>query len=233
MSYGVVYLIRNTVNGKEYVGQTIQDLRERWGRHCSTGKTAISRAIRKHGRDAFTVEVLHECESRDEMNVLEAAAIIERGTLSPTGYNILPNGGPVLGGKQSPELIERRIANLRGIKRPEEFSRKLSAALKGRVITWGAKITEANKGRPVTEAQAAALSAGRGAPKPEGYAAAENNGNARLNWPRVWEIRRFYAEGGVSQESLARRFGVKQVAIGRIIRRVTWRDDPLMRPDED
>ena len=39
----------------------------------------------------------------------------------------------------------------------------------------------------------------------------------------VREIRRLYADTGASQEELGRQFGVTQVSIGRIVRRMSWK----------
>lgn len=51
----------------------------------------------------------------------------------------------------------------------------------------------------------------------------ENNGRAKLTEERVKEIRDLYTNGRLSQEAIARRFGIKQVAVSRIVRRVSWK----------
>ena len=68
---GVIYIITNKVNGKQYVGQTIQPLNVRFNRHCqyyssSSGesKMVIKQAIHKYGRKNFTIEILEECEQQ-------------------------------------------------------------------------------------------------------------------------------------------------------------------------
>jgi group I intron endonuclease len=62
MRMGIIYLIRNRINGKGYVGQTIQTMRKRWSLHKSEAKRgtdfAICRAIRKHGVANFSIEEL-------------------------------------------------------------------------------------------------------------------------------------------------------------------------------
>jgi hypothetical protein len=45
---------------------------------------------------------------------------------------------------------------------------------------------------------------------------------AKLTEADVAEIRRLYVAGGVSQESLGRRFGVTQAAISAVVRGRTW-----------
>ena len=52
--FGVVYLITNTVNGKVYVGQTINGLSKRWKGHKNDvrkgSQNPLHRAIRCTGR---------------------------------------------------------------------------------------------------------------------------------------------------------------------------------------
>lgn len=65
----------------------------------------------------------------------------------------------------------------------------------------------------------------RGLRRPAGVALlrGEQVGHARLTEAQVREIRQAYAAGGVTQQQLADQYGIAQVNIGKIIRRVTWR----------
>ena len=49
-----------------------------------------------------------------------------------------------------------------------------------------------------------------------------DNGNAKLTEEQVIEIRRRYADGGVTHRSLGRDYGVAYSVIGKIIRREIW-----------
>ena len=66
---GFIYKITNNVNGKSYIGQTIQNVKERFYQHCATkcskavSNMAIHRAIKKYGKSNFTVEVIEEIDS--------------------------------------------------------------------------------------------------------------------------------------------------------------------------
>ena len=66
---GFIYEITNTINGKSYIGQTIQNVKERFYQHCATKCSkavldmAIHRAIKKYGKSNFTVEVIEEVDS--------------------------------------------------------------------------------------------------------------------------------------------------------------------------
>ena len=50
-----------------------------------------------------------------------------------------------------------------------------------------------------------------------------DNGNAKLNWFKVQQIRKLYTSGKCFQQELAEMFGVVQPTISQIIREVTWR----------
>ena len=66
---GFIYKITNKVNGKSYIGQTIQNVKERFYQHCATKcsqavlNMVIHKAITKYGKSNFTIEVIEEVES--------------------------------------------------------------------------------------------------------------------------------------------------------------------------
>lgn len=92
---GSIYLATNNANGKQYVGQTIRTVKERWYDHCYcalhgiTNNSAVDRAIAKYGADSFTVETIAEGVPVEELCALETEKIIEYDTLSPNGYNLV------------------------------------------------------------------------------------------------------------------------------------------------
>jgi hypothetical protein len=53
----------------------------------------------------------------------------------------------------------------------------------------------------------------------------EKSGTSKLTWDDVDEIRAHYARGGISQEQLAKEFGVCQAQIWRIIHNKRWASD--------
>jgi len=65
MKTGFIYIIKNTINSKVYVGQTTVDLNTRWKEHLRHAKPkaeqVISRAINKYGRENFHMELLEQC----------------------------------------------------------------------------------------------------------------------------------------------------------------------------
>jgi group I intron endonuclease len=77
----------------KYVGITARGIEKRWVEHKrQKACKLLSRAIEKHGADAF--EVTHVASSWDMQNLLglEIQLIEQFGTLSPLGYNLKGGG---------------------------------------------------------------------------------------------------------------------------------------------
>lgn len=93
-----IYKITNKINGKVYVGQSI-DIEERWKQHeykafninGNAYNSAIHQAFRKYGVENFEYQVIELC-SVEELDAKEIYWIDKLDTLSPKGYNILPGG---------------------------------------------------------------------------------------------------------------------------------------------
>lgn len=91
----VVYLITDNTNGKQYVGQTIYTAEQRFARHCMPSSfrcRLLSRAIKAHGAENFSVSVLEEVSSREALDERECYWIEHLNTMSPNGYNMIPGG---------------------------------------------------------------------------------------------------------------------------------------------
>lgn len=91
-----LYIITNTLNGKQYVGQAMHP-RQRWNRHKADAqkekpRLAIQWAIKKYGSQHFTFEVIAACKTPDDANLTEETLIMQLNTLNPNGYNIKPGG---------------------------------------------------------------------------------------------------------------------------------------------
>jgi len=106
----LVYRIHNTVNGKNYVGQTRFSLEFRWKGHLSDArrgsKMPIHRAIRKYGTAAFELSVLQELPDREELDLAEVSMIAFHQALVPYGYNLTTGG---TGGYTMSEETKTRI----------------------------------------------------------------------------------------------------------------------------
>ena len=90
-----IYKIVNLVNGKIYVGQSI-NIQKRWYQHKSDynkegGCPILYAAIRKYGIENFSFEVIEEC-SLELLDEKEKYWISQMNTLNPNGYNIALGG---------------------------------------------------------------------------------------------------------------------------------------------
>jgi group I intron endonuclease len=104
----IVYVAKNIVNGKKYIGYTTKTLDERIKSHLSKSKYSTNKhyfylfknAIRKYGINSFEWDILVNCSSIDECSNWEKFYIKEFNTISPHGYNLTEGGN---GGIQSEE----------------------------------------------------------------------------------------------------------------------------------
>lgn len=112
--YGYIYLITNTVNGKRYVGQTKQGLKERFYQHKSASKRSqlpLSKAIRKYGILAFTIEELEQCPDLETLNLAEVKWIAYYdSTTQGFGYNCTSGGAKDF---ECSEVTKARISRAR------------------------------------------------------------------------------------------------------------------------
>ena len=94
--YGSIYLVRNLVDGRCYVGQTMQRLQRRWKGHLQSArdgaKTRLAEAMNEFGADRFVVESLGVGLNRGDLNRLEAKWITKLKTMWPNGYNSTKGG---------------------------------------------------------------------------------------------------------------------------------------------
>jgi group I intron endonuclease len=91
---GIIYLIRNRLNGKGYVGQTTeQNFKSRMSYHRYEAKDGnpiyLYKAIRKYGWHSFETTIIEHTDFPDEREVYW---IKELNTLAPNGYNLTTGG---------------------------------------------------------------------------------------------------------------------------------------------
>ena len=129
-------------NGKMYVGQTKQALKQRWYFHKSSAfnerenrdccRTAFARALRKYGSENCELRVLSVCKDQNELNLCEKFWIKKLDTISPSGYNLTTGGDN---------------SNL-----SEETKRKISESLRRRTVSYETreKIGNAHRGKTIS-----------------------------------------------------------------------------------
>jgi group I intron endonuclease len=145
-----IYLIRNSLNGKGYVGQSIH-IHRRWHEHkkCSKrgDKSHLYDAIRKYGTDSFELIVLELCDPI-HFDERESHWMTKYDCRNPDfGYNLMPAGQR--GRIMDADCRERIASKLRGVRLSPEQIEKIRAANIGRTHSTEtrSKISESNKGK--------------------------------------------------------------------------------------
>lgn len=180
---GKIYLIRNLVNGKGYVGQTVQSVYFRFGQHKYSAKrgskTALHKAMRKYGFENFEVKTVASSDTL-LLDDLEKHYIKFFGTYAPKGhgYNLTEGGdGSLEGrvfskeGKENLSSVHKGNSYAKGHKVSAESRAKMSEAHKGKSNPTPEavkkKISQTLMGHLVSEETRAKLSkASKGKPSP-------------------------------------------------------------------
>lgn len=151
---GFIYLIRNRINGKGYIGQTVKSVRKRFMEHLRAAANgsdfAIHSAIRKHGAQHFTVEEIVACDYV-LLNSLEEFCVTFYGTSASIGhgYNLTSGGKATSGWSPSDETRAKMSASQKGRKQSPEHVAKAQAARRpySHSAEMRLKISEACKGK--------------------------------------------------------------------------------------
>lgn len=102
-----LYVITNLVNGKRYVGITI-NFERRWREHRSGhGSKLVYQAIKKYGIDNIKFEVV--CKATEEYaKEMEVKFIASLDTIAHSGYN-LTEGGEGSTGWKAPDATRKKM----------------------------------------------------------------------------------------------------------------------------
>jgi hypothetical protein len=135
---GQIYLIKNKINEKYYIGQAMcftGSNNNRWGTngrwkshireaiksnqdHC----ILLNNAIRKYGQDNFEVSTLIKC-NKDELDNYEVIFIKEYNSVKPNGYNLKFGG---YSSKNNEDTILKMVEAHTGKEHSEETKNKIS-----------------------------------------------------------------------------------------------------------
>lgn len=131
----IVYKITCKINGKIYVGQTSETLKQRFKRHMGYQKdehdTKFYRAVRKYGIENFYIEQIDTANNQEELDEKELYWINKLDSLK-SGYNTKANkgkcGGDTLSNHPNKHFISEKIRQSKiGDKNPM----RINGGLKG------------------------------------------------------------------------------------------------------
>ncbi|GAH34417.1 unnamed protein product [marine sediment metagenome] len=137
----IVYLIRNKINGKCYVGLD-RNNNKRWPGHLRRSKLPkpkqlIDRKIKQYGTSNFEYQTLKECNSIEDLKQWEVEYIKQFNSYvgNEAGYNLTLGGDGCFGFKMTQRQIEKNKGvnhYMHGKKQSLESNIKRSLSLKGK-----------------------------------------------------------------------------------------------------
>ena len=223
---GIIYCYTNKINGKKYVGQTINP-EQRYNAHKSNSKnpnhkeynSLIHKAFRKYGFDNFTYEILvKDIDDINVLNELEIYYIKKFNCQTPNGYNV------EAGGKNcaKPKTLEHRKKEIWGqAKLTEEEVIELRKAYRDKkspTEIYNKKYKNRlhyNSFLNIWVGKRYSLI------MPEVF---QNGRHTKLTAEIVRQIRKDREQTNLSYDKLAEKYGVSKGTISDIIKRRTWKD---------
>ncbi len=145
MRYGIVYALTSPT-GRIYIGQTVQEMRLRWHRHCYNARqgvvTPLYASLRKYDPKLWDVSLFAECDSKEELDLVETLAIQMFGDMN------LQTGGAR--GRHSESTKQKLRDKAIGRKTSEATRAKMRASHPNK---WSAARRAAYNSNPPTHSQ--------------------------------------------------------------------------------
>lgn len=104
MDYGIIYCVKNLINNKLYIGQTVRGIVSRRNAHLNDARNKkfdipFHRAIRKYGKENFEWSIIDFAKDKKDLNEKEKYWIsLLSSSNRENGYNATV-GGDAFGGK--------------------------------------------------------------------------------------------------------------------------------------
>lgn len=247
-----IYKIENKINGKIYIGQSI-DINRRLKEHKNSLRNNkhinnhLQYAFNKYGEDNFIFEIIDICEI-DELDAMERLYINKyESKYNEWGYNLEDGGSK---NKKLSEETRAKISKankgennaMHGKKHSEESKAKMSKAHKGKKISneTKKKMSKAQKGRKHTDETKAKMSkAQKGENHPlygkhhsdetkEKMSKAhegENNHNYFHGLPSEQELLNEYKNTKTTYAKLGEKYGCSRYTISRRIKKALKNED--------
>ena len=146
-----IYKITNRINGKVYIGQTVQkNPKMRWYDHCAAARNNeqqhLYQSMRKYGVDAFSWEVIDKADSLEKLNQLETKWI-EHYRLLVECYNHRDGGDNSLHSEISKQRMSKAQKAAHARRREANGGIEKTKVRVQTIKTW----TSAKKGKPSTK----------------------------------------------------------------------------------
>jgi|LGVE01.1.fsa_nt_gb group I intron endonuclease len=120
----IIYVHKNKINGKCYVGVTSTTTQLRWGKQGSKylGQPKFANAIMKYGWDNFEHIILEETNNENEADILEREYVLKFNSFK-NGYNSTTGGYKNF---KISEEAKKKISNtMKGVPKPKKLMENL------------------------------------------------------------------------------------------------------------
>ena len=223
---GIIYCYTNKINGKKYIGQTINP-QMRYNAHKSSYQnpndkeynSLLHKAFRKHGFENFEYEVLvKNIEDIDILNELEIYYIKKFNCQTPNGYNVESGGKNCT----KPKTLEHRKKEIWGQAKLTEAEvielRKAYKNKKSPTQIYNQKYKDRLHYNSFLN-----IWVGKryGLIMPEVF---QTGRHTKLTAEIVKQIRMDREQTNLSYDKLAEKYGISKGTIADIIKRRTWKD---------
>jgi group I intron endonuclease len=133
-----VYKITNKINNKVYIGITSKGVSARWKEHLYNAEHGcpfkLHNAIRKYGKESFSIELVDFCNNWEELTEKEQYYISKYNSIQDEfGYNMTEGGDGTFGRQHTEETKDKIRQKALGREITETTRLKLSEA--GKVVT--------------------------------------------------------------------------------------------------
>jgi len=145
-----VYCIENKLNGKKYVGVTTKTIEERYEKHIQGSRSKgnkldIQKAIKKYGKENFTIKEIDSASTYEEMMEKEKYWIIKLDTKNK-GYNATDGGEGSLGKVLSDETLKKMSDSMKKLYQENPDQKKvISEKTKEGMTRWWNGLSEEEK----------------------------------------------------------------------------------------
>lgn len=163
-TYGIIYKYTNKINGKVYIGQTINERRRKREHRLAKQSCPFHSAIRKYGFDNFQYTVLFKISCNNQQDLVNTLNFKEINCIKffrsfdrNFGYNLTYGGEGTIANSEMRKIISLRVSGkgnpMYGRHHTKEVRDKLSSFHKGRKMPIGfsERQSELHKGVPFTE----------------------------------------------------------------------------------
>ncbi len=155
-----IYLIKNKINNKKYVGSTI-NFKKRWGQHISAlnknshDNSYLQKSWNKYGMDNFEFSVIEEVIINDLLEREQYYINYYNVSNRNDGYNLLPTAGNNLGYKHTNETKEKMRKPHGAMSKEAKENMKISASKRDKSMysnpERNMKISKANINKKYSE----------------------------------------------------------------------------------